>query len=105
MRGVLLIAIFLTVTVWFSQYALIAIAMFYLVSGVMARLAYSWSRRRGGSAERETLSCGKMMKRRDGGTGRRSGLKIRRGQGRGGSTPPPGTTHNHSLDLVGDLFR
>ena len=30
---------------------------------------------------------------RDGGTGRRSGLKIRRSQGRGGSTPPPGTTH------------
>ncbi len=29
--------------------------------------------------------------RRDGGTGRRSGLKIRRGQPRGGSTPPPGT--------------
>ena len=29
--------------------------------------------------------------RRDGGTGRRSGLKIRRSQGRGGSTPPPGT--------------
>jgi hypothetical protein len=29
---------------------------------------------------------------RDGGTGRRSGLKIRRGQPRGGSTPPPGTT-------------
>ena len=28
---------------------------------------------------------------RDGGTGRRSGLKIRRGQPRGGSTPPPGT--------------
>jgi hypothetical protein len=31
------------------------------------------------------------FKRRDGGTGRRSGLKIRRGQPRGGSTPPPGT--------------
>ena len=29
--------------------------------------------------------------RRDGGTGRRSGLKIRRGQPHGGSTPPPGT--------------
>ena len=28
---------------------------------------------------------------RDGGTGRRSGLKIRRPQGHGGSTPPPGT--------------
>src|SRR5207248_4214632 len=28
---------------------------------------------------------------RDGGTGRRSGLKIRRPSGHGGSTPPPGT--------------
>jgi hypothetical protein len=28
---------------------------------------------------------------RDGGTGRRSGLKIRRPSGLGGSTPPPGT--------------
>jgi CDP-diacylglycerol---serine O-phosphatidyltransferase len=44
-RGVLLIAVFLTVVVMFSEYALIAIAMFYLVSGVMARLAYSWGRR------------------------------------------------------------
>src|SRR6185312_14436777 len=30
--------------------------------------------------------------RRDGGTGRRSGLKIRRPSGLGGSTPPPGTS-------------
>jgi CDP-diacylglycerol--serine O-phosphatidyltransferase len=44
-RGVLLIAVFLTVVVFFSEYALIIIAMFYLVSGVMARLAYSWGRR------------------------------------------------------------
>ena len=29
--------------------------------------------------------------RRGGGTGRRSGLKIRRPSGLGGSTPPPGT--------------
>ena len=29
---------------------------------------------------------------RDGGTGRRSGLKIRRASALGGSTPPPGTT-------------
>src|ERR1700758_4949062 len=29
---------------------------------------------------------------RDGGTGRRSGLKIRRPSGLGGSTPPPGTS-------------
>jgi hypothetical protein len=31
---------------------------------------------------------------RDGGTGRRSGLKIRRGQPHGGSTPPPGTKNS-----------
>jgi hypothetical protein len=34
---------------------------------------------------------------RDGGTGRRSGLKIRRGQPRGGSTPPPGTILNTNI--------
>jgi hypothetical protein len=35
---------------------------------------------------------------RDGGTGRRSGLKIRRPSGLGGSTPPPGTTpKNHRI--------
>jgi hypothetical protein len=33
----------------------------------------------------------KAFLRRDGGTGRRSGLKIRRPSGLGGSTPPPGT--------------
>jgi len=44
-RGVLLIAVFLTLTVVFSRYALIAIAMVYLVSGVVARLLYSWGRR------------------------------------------------------------
>jgi hypothetical protein len=39
------------------------------------------------------VACVKRFTRksRDGGTGRRSGLKIRRGQPRGGSTPPPGT--------------
>jgi hypothetical protein len=36
------------------------------------------------------LTCG-YLPRRDGGTGRRSGLKIRRPSGLGGSTPPPGT--------------
>ncbi len=35
---------------------------------------------------------------RDGGTGRRSGLKIRRGQPRGGSTPPPGTKRINGLE-------
>ena len=44
-RGVLLIAVFLTLTVVFSRYMLIAIAMVYLVSGVVARLLYSWGRR------------------------------------------------------------
>lgn len=45
MRGVLLVAVVLALIVWYSRYALIAIAMLYLVSGVMARLAYSWTRR------------------------------------------------------------
>jgi len=44
-RGVLLIAVTLTVVVMFSKYALIVIALAYLVSGVLARLAYSWGRR------------------------------------------------------------
>jgi hypothetical protein len=35
--------------------------------------------------------CKHLHERRDGGTGRRSGLKIRRPSGLGGSTPPPGT--------------
>jgi hypothetical protein len=39
--------------------------------------------------------------RRDGGTGRRSGLKIRRGQPRGGSTPPPGTKILKGLSITG----
>ena len=36
---------------------------------------------------------------RDGGTGRRSGLKIRRPSGLGGSTPPPGTMIPKQLRL------
>jgi CDP-diacylglycerol--serine O-phosphatidyltransferase len=44
-RGVLLIAIFLALVIAESQYALIIIAMLYLVSGVVARLLYSWGRR------------------------------------------------------------
>jgi CDP-diacylglycerol--serine O-phosphatidyltransferase len=32
--------------VLYSEYMLIILAMAYLVSGVVARLAYSWSRRR-----------------------------------------------------------
>ena len=34
-----------------------------------------------------------LPKSRDGGTGRRSGLKIRRKQFHGGSIPPPGTIY------------
>jgi len=44
-RGVLLIAVLLTLVVMFSRWALIIIALAYLVSGVLARLAYSWGRR------------------------------------------------------------
>src|SRR4030081_1777452 len=45
----------------------------------------------------EGKKCASLLKllfapeSRDGGTGRRSGLKIRRPSGLGGSTPPPGT--------------
>jgi CDP-diacylglycerol---serine O-phosphatidyltransferase len=44
-RGVLLLMVVLALVVWFSQFALIIIAMAYLLSGVIARLAYSWGRR------------------------------------------------------------
>jgi CDP-diacylglycerol--serine O-phosphatidyltransferase len=44
-RGVLLLMVALALTVWFSQFALIIIAMVYLMSGVLARLAYTWGRR------------------------------------------------------------
>jgi CDP-diacylglycerol--serine O-phosphatidyltransferase len=43
-RGVLMLVALLALVVWLSQYALITIAMAYLVSGVIARLAYSWGR-------------------------------------------------------------
>ena len=43
-RGVLLLLVALALVIWFSQYALIIIAMAYLLSGVLARLAYSWGR-------------------------------------------------------------
>ena len=44
-RGVLLLLVALALVIWFSQYALIIIAMVYLLSGVLARLAYQWGRR------------------------------------------------------------
>jgi len=44
-RGVLLLLVALALVIWLSQWALIIIAMVYLLSGVLARLAYSWGRR------------------------------------------------------------
>lgn len=43
-RSVLILLTVLTLTIWLSQYALMVIAMTYLASGVLARMAYSWSR-------------------------------------------------------------
>jgi CDP-diacylglycerol--serine O-phosphatidyltransferase len=45
MRGVLLTAVIVALIIWYSRYALIFIALLYLVSGVLARLAYSWQRK------------------------------------------------------------
>jgi len=44
-RGVLMIVVVLALVIAESRYALIAIAMAYLVSGVVARLLYSWGKR------------------------------------------------------------
>ena len=41
---------------------------------------------------------------RDGGTGRRSGLKIRRPQGHGGSTPPPGTKIYNAINTLKSII-
>lgn len=43
---VVLMALFVALLLLFSEYVLLAIALGYLVSGVVARLAYSWGRRR-----------------------------------------------------------
>ncbi len=45
-RVILMVAFVLVMVVFFSKWALILIALGYLVSGVLARLAYSWQRRR-----------------------------------------------------------
>ncbi len=50
-QGFVLLALGISVILLFSQYALIVIALSYLVSGVIARLAYAWGRRRRLSAE------------------------------------------------------
>ena len=41
----MLVMVLLAIIFEWHQYALIVIAMAYLVSGVFARLAYSWKRR------------------------------------------------------------
>ncbi len=46
MRVIALTGLLLVVIALFSRWALILIALGYLVSGVLARLAYSWGRRR-----------------------------------------------------------
>ena len=46
-----------------------------------------------GGAPKAVLTCCCPSIRRDGGTGRRSGLKIRRASALGGSIPPPGTSN------------
>ncbi len=48
-----LLALIGAILVRFSEYALVVLALGYLVSGVLARLAYSWERRR-----RHSLSSG-----------------------------------------------
>ena len=43
-QTVVLLAMVIALMAFFSEYALIVLALGYLVSGVLARLAYSWSR-------------------------------------------------------------
>ena len=50
-RQLLMLAIVVAVLVMESEWALLIIALGYLVSGVLARLAYSWSRERRRSAQ------------------------------------------------------
>ncbi len=53
-QGVVLLALFGALIVLYSEWALIVIALGYLVSGVVARLAYTWERKR----RQQTLSGG-----------------------------------------------
>ena len=46
-RSVLMLVALLVLVSWLSQYALLIIAMTYLISGVLARMGYSWRRGRG----------------------------------------------------------
>ena len=49
----------------------------------------------------QILISGEEFERPDGEIGRRSGLKIRRPQGRGGSSPPPGTNKINQFEIGG----
>ena len=53
-----------------------------------------------GQSHKLVVKSGTSTNSRDGGTGRRSGLKIRRPSGLGGSTPPPGTSVIVSLSSI-----
>src|ERR1700745_2738831 len=55
-------------------------------------------------SHRQVAKSSTSTKRRDGGTGRRSGLKIRRASALGGSTPPPGTKAQQLVCLAVDLI-
>jgi len=44
-RSVLLLVAVIVLVIWLSQYALLVIALTYLASGVLARMAYSWKRK------------------------------------------------------------
>lgn len=47
-RAVILFAAVIAAFVFFSEYVFLGIALVYLCSGLLARAAYSWQRRRGG---------------------------------------------------------
>jgi CDP-diacylglycerol--serine O-phosphatidyltransferase len=51
-RLLVLVAMFMVSLAVYSRYELIAIAMVYMFSGIVARLGYSWQRRRQSAAER-----------------------------------------------------
>ncbi len=51
-RWIVLLGAFLYALVFFSQYLLAAIALIYMFSGVLARLAYGWQRRLGADQPR-----------------------------------------------------
>jgi CDP-diacylglycerol--serine O-phosphatidyltransferase len=51
-RLVILFAAMIALLVLFSEYVLLSIAIVYLCSGLLARAAYSWQRRRSGPTPR-----------------------------------------------------